>query len=225
MNFTISKISVAISFSLILSIFNACVKKDEFIQKFQIEPNKVEIYTYEEFQLKANKEVVKWTSSNEFICQVNENGLLKTRHIGKAVVQAKFQDEIINIDILVKPRFTHFPEPVPRMDASLLEILKIEERTLISQSLVQLIYQTDSKLIDHFYYLFFNNKLKYAIIDYITLTGTQYDELLFFYDERYEYLGKSKRDHYFTDQNKNILIAISFQSKPNVRYMQYQELD
>lgn len=225
MNFTISQISVTISFSLILFIFNACVKKDEIIQAFQIKPDKVEIYAYEELQFKANKKVIKWTSSNEFICQVNDNGLLRTRHIGKAVVQAKFQDEIINIDIHVKPRITHIPEPITLMDANLSEILNIEKRPLISQSLVQLIYQTDSKLVDHFYYLFFNNKLKYAIVDYKSLTRTQYDKLLFFYDERYEYLGKNKRDHYFTDEKKNILIAVSINDKPNVRYTKYHELE
>lgn len=225
MNFTISQTSITMSFCLMLFIFNACVKKDEIIQEFQIKPNRVEIYAYEELQFKANKEVVKWTSSNEFICQVNDNGLLKTRHIGKAVIQAKFQDELINIDIHVTPRITHIPEPITLMDLSLSEILNIEKRQLISQSLVQLIYKTDSKLVDHFYYLFFNNKLKYAIVDYKSLTRTQYDELLFFYDERYEYLGKNKRDHYFTDVKKNILIAVSINDKPNVRYTKYQELE
>ncbi|OYD45294.1 hypothetical protein CHU00_12820 [Sphingobacterium cellulitidis] len=55
------------------------------------------------------------------------------------------------------------------------------------------------------------------------LEKTNLDYLLKFYEERYEYLGLTKNNHYFTDEKKKRLIAVSIKPPFTALYSAYKE--
>jgi len=209
---------------IITLAFFSCIKKDEIEGELIMNPKTAELYIGQSIRFGANKKNLKWDSKNKFIGTINKDGLFTANHIGKTKIVASNENAKAEAEVHVIPQITGIPEPVTKFGEKREKIKESEKRKLILESLVALEYETQSENVETLYYLFGkDDKCIYAIVRFKDIDEKRLEDLLTFYNERYEYLGKNKDDYYFTDQRKKTLIALASKEKITARYTSYDK--
>ncbi len=212
------------SFIVLMILFTiySCVKLDDHSEELILNPKTAELHIGQKVRFGTNKDDVEWESKNKFIGTISSNGTFNAKHIGKTKVIAQYGDEKKEAAVIVIPQVTGFPEPVIKFGVSKNEIIELEKRKLLANNPVTLIYDSESADVETMYYLFEGNRCTYAIIRYKEMDKSKLEDLLTFYNERYEYYGQDKSDQYFVDQRKKVIVAVSTEEVINARYTAYK---
>lgn len=212
----------------ISSIQSSCVKKDELLednklQEYRFDQKSLELHVGNTIQITSKGKISAWKSSKKFVGTIEDDGTFTAHHIGKTKISAKIDDKNHSLEIKVIPNITDIPEPVSFYGKTKNQITSLEKRKVIIDKNDVLSYDTNSDLIETMYYLFQGGKATYAVLKFKMLEKTNLDYLLKFYEERYEYLGLTKNNHYFTDEKKKRLIAVSIKPPFTALYSAYKE--
>lgn len=221
------------SFPLLFILFissmqSSCVKKDELLdenklQEYKFDQKALELHVGNTIKITSKGNISAWKSSKKFVGTIEDDGIFTAHHIGKTKISAKINDKNQSLEIKVIPKITDIPEPVSFYGKTKNQITSLEKRKVIIDKNDVLSYDTNSDLIETMYYLFQGGKATYAVFKFKMLEKTKLDYLLSFYEERYEYLGITKNDHYFTDEKKKRLIAVSTKLPFTAIYSTYRE--
>lgn len=212
--------------AFIFIFFTGCVKKDEIITEFFISPQTAQIGAGDSILLTINiNKNPQWSSSNEFVGEINENGLFIALRVGKTKIKAEYLDFSNEIEIVVLPKASDVTEPLLIFGENQEKIKELKSRTLVREIPGILTYAEDSPFVKQVIYIFNRRKYQYSIVHFKDLTKLQIEHLLMFYNEHYEFLGSRNNDLYFTDQKRNVLVAISDNENPSARYTVYEEVN
>lgn len=94
-------------------------------------------------QLKASGKV-EWTSENDFVASVNENGVIEGKHVGKTFIVASNGTEEVKCAVEVAPKYNTYSEPILDFGITKAELKGRENRELLSETSTTIKYRGNS---------------------------------------------------------------------------------
>jgi len=210
---TIMRKTTIIAFTAIALFFYSCSKKDS-APKLSLSATKADLLYNETAQITAsigsNSEYT-WSSSDEFVGEVNTSGLFTASHVGETIITAEKSGQKASYKITVSPMETFFTEPFIEIGASMASIKAKEKRTIKSETATGIYYADPSPSIRNGIIYIFDDagKLDGAIVMFTETTSTA-SKVGRFYAERYKAEGISDDESifFFSDNNKRYSLGI-----------------
>ena len=141
-----------------------------------------------------------WSSSNDFIASVKDEGIVTANHVGKCEVIALSGRRREKCTIDVKPIYTTYADPLVKWGASKAEVKAYEKRYLKDEDNNTLYYTIDNGVAKGLSYNFKDGKLVAVLVviehDNRPSVAT---ELAGFMKERYRVISVSTTESYFSD--------------------------
>ena len=215
---------------LIGTMLISCSNEKEKETGLVITPTSINCHFNENTQINvvSGKDVT-FKSSDEFVAQVSENGLVIALHIGSTNIIASSGNEKAVCKVTVSPKYSLFEEPTLNWSLTMDDIY----------STIGIEY--DTKWINKYRHMYYKVK-EGMMVDYIisnngngTLSGVVYEmdpayytaeEVVGYAYERYTYMTKSGDDYVFVKgQSPNysamISVGVSSSGKYRITYLPY----
>lgn len=157
------------------------------------------------FQLEVKGGTAKatWSSRNEFVAKVDQNGLVAAQHVGQVDILCEVGSQTLECKIIVAPTSTLYAEPLLSFGQSAAEIKNTETREFIDQDTESLSYRDDDGNI--VMYMFESDMMSTCAI--LLPISTEAKEVVEFLTERYIYLGQEV--DYFLWASNTVGVALS----------------
>lgn len=194
-------------FSLLL-LFLGCSKDDSI----DAELNQSEVVLHYDqgfvFNLQGASNV-QWSSSDEFVGTIGENGNFSAKHIGETTITANQNGRTFNATVTVEPYITEIVEPFIGFDEGQAAVKAYEERILRDDTPLQLIYHGQRPRVKNVYYSFdINDRLYSSMLVFDDYPGSEADFITFL-RERYNFDMITDSSIHFTSRDKELVVAIS----------------
>lgn len=190
--------------AVILSVcmFASCNKDDD--AAISLNEKEVTLQVDGKQQLKATGDVSKWSSANDFIASVSENGMITANHVGETSIMAQGSGGFALCNVIVKPQYTYYVEPLCKEGATKNDIKQFEKRKLHSEDSERLFYDGENSLLTAVVYQFdTNGKLKFVMLMLPHHNSTTLaSQLINFLLERYNSFADIDGVYTFIDANK-----------------------
>lgn len=163
-------------------------------------------------QLEASGKV-EWTSENDFVASVNENGVIEGKHVGKTFIVASNGTEEVKCVVEVTPKYNIYREPILDFGITKEELKRKENRELLSETSTAIKYRGNSgSAASEIAYAFKNDKMNGAG----ALLKSSYSSVIMdFLVERYQAAFQENGVFYFIDgttSNYNKFVSLSIGS-------------
>ena len=147
-------------------------------------------------QLEASGKV-EWTSENDFVASVNENGVIEGKHVGKTFIVASNGTEEVKCAVEVTPKYNIYREPILDFGITKEELKGRENRELLSETSTAIKYRGNSgSAASEIAYAFKNDKMNGAG----ALLKSSYSSVIMdFLIERYQAAFQEDGVFYFID--------------------------
>lgn len=147
-------------------------------------------------QLEASGKV-EWTSENDFVASVNENGVIEGKHVGKTFIVASNGTEEVKCAVEVTPKYNIYREPILDFGITKEELKGRENRELLSETSTAIKYRGNSgSAASEIAYAFKNDKMNGAG----ALLKSSYSSVIMdFLVERYQAAFQEDGVFYFID--------------------------
>lgn len=151
---------------------------------------------------------INWYSSNPYVAEINQGGLVTAMHIGKTIIKARFNEQVIEKEITVTPYVEAIQEPILIEDADIQEIESKEKRKLINKSFMVSEYENTSAYGKTIFYIFSNQRVSSSGIIFGVVDAQKEQTIRTFYKERY-ILDHSDGDNMnFSNEFQNLKIVL-----------------
>lgn len=192
-----------------LPLFISCGSDDDDDSPKPLSVNPASVsMKYDDSQQLSATGATSWRSENEFVATVNQNGLVKGRHIGSTNIVANNGKSSGKCVVSITPRYTYYDLPILNWGASEAQIRNAETHTFNSKSGDNLIYSyTNGTVVALVMYGFKNGALE--IVMQLT-PKSHYINAGYFIIERFQPYGESNGMYIFGDSmdyNKAITIV------------------
>jgi hypothetical protein len=203
MKFTFSASLAAMFF--IASILTSCNKKDEVVPDYKIDAASVSIH-YDETHTFAvtqgsaaiTASTLSWTSTDQTVGTITTDGVFKAKKIGKTTIKGVSGDKIVKAEVTVTPYSTLGVEPYFLYGATKAATKSKETRTLAVEDETGLMYLGENSKVRNVMYLYENGGLTNAAL-LMANDDALVKEAAKFFDERYQFAGKTDDAYFFTD--------------------------
>lgn len=187
---------------LSVCMFSSCSSNDD--SPISLQEKEVSLKVNGTQQLKATGNVSKWSSENDFIVSVSENGIVTANHVGETRIMAQGSNGSAFCNVSVKPQYTYYVEPLCKEGITIEDIKKFEKRKLHTESSDGLFYDGENSTVSAVAYKFdTNGKLNFVMLmlphHYSTTLASQ---LINFLLERYNPVADFNGIYSFIDANK-----------------------
>lgn len=181
-------------------------KKDN--DTFSINQKEVKLKYDGEFGFKVEgATTVEWSSSDEFVGSIGNNGEFKAKHIGETTITGKVNNTVLTAKVIVEPTVKGVIEPYTAFGNKKAQVKSYEKRELKEETATGLAYIDNAIYTRGAIYLFENEALASSALLW---NNTKAEELAKFYIERYQVLGENSGIYYFTDKESTKIIGITF---------------
>lgn len=211
---------------LILLVQGSCKKNNNSVPfKFM---NDLSSLKYDEtIVLKTNhtENSINWHSSNPYVAEINQNGLVTAMHIGKTIIKARFNEQVIEKEITVTPYVEDIQEPILIADAEILEIESKEKRKLINKTFMVSEYESPSAYGKTIFYTFSNQRVSNSGIIFGVVDVQKEHTIRTFFKERY-ILDHSEGDNMnFSNEYQDLKIVLDKDENKRLLaiYLHYKE--
>ncbi|MCL7987753.1 Ig-like domain-containing protein [Sphingobacterium sp. lm-10] len=209
MNFTIRLTTVI---SLLFLCF-AC-SKDELST---INESEVRLNYDEEFLFSVgNASNVEWSSSDEFVGVIEQDGKFSAKHIGETDITAKVGQHIVTAKVIVDPYITDIIVPVLKFGVHSETIKSEETRAFISEDASQIRFYGQGSRESRVYY-----NLRRGVVDnsvmHFDYSQSIFNILLIFLGERYELLEVTPARLTYVNKEKTIGVNVTGSSSSGIR--------
>lgn len=171
---------------LILSLLVVLSCKKEYNEeKIKLNYSSYTLTADETVQLtitEGNSNEIRWSSENEFVASVSENGLVTGLHVGSTVIRA----EEGYCEIIVTPKYSYYQEPSTAWGTSIENIISIyglPNNKIVDNNVASIYYANDNFYSPLTGYFFILNKLE---ISTVLFPVEQIEKLAEFLNERYQ---------------------------------------
>ncbi|RYZ94664.1 MAG: hypothetical protein EOP47_27415 [Sphingobacteriaceae bacterium] len=210
-----------------LMIVSACKKdnkkdnKNKNRSNYQIDTLAVSLHFDEKYQFKLKQGSTDaaagnatWTTSNNIVGEVNNNGLFTAKTIGLVTVKAATDVNTVESLVTIIPYTTLYTEPFFEANANIATTKGRETRTLEYEDATGLIYTGENASIRSVIYLFEGNKMTSASVLFAN-SPPVINEAKLFLSERYAPKGENAGKTYFYDSKQTI---IAFSQSEDIGY-------
>lgn len=176
-------------------------KDDDAPTHFSVTPDNVTLYAGQEKQLSATG-AIQWSSDNEFVASVDEQGKVTAHHIGTANIFASDGNAMGQCAVTVQPQYNCWATPLMTWRASMSEIAAAETHQLeTAKEDKYLVYSyTEGSTQAYVQYVFDNRGLEG--INVLVNGTTEFGNIAYFLNERYLYYTQTEAGiYYFIDSN------------------------
>lgn len=196
-------------------IISACSKKEKDQPKTVYTIDKTEVsmkfdnthqYVIKEGSTEIDASKVKFTSSNEEVGTIDQDGLFDAKRIGSTTIKAEGAGFSLTSIITVEPYSNLCKEPHYVIGIGKAAVKSNESRVLLNETTTGLVYNGENTKLRSVIYLFENNALNSAAILFQN-NNSVVEESVKFFSERYQFQGES--DDVFFFANKEIVIGVS----------------
>ena len=196
-------------------IISSCSKKEKDPPKLVYTIDKTEVsmkydkshqYVIKEGSTEIDASKVKFTSSNEVVGTIDQDGLFDAKRIGSTTIKAEGAGFSLTSVITVEPYSNLCKEPYYVLGIGKAAVKTQESRMLLDETATGLVYKGENTKVRTIIYLFEGSGLNSAAILFQNNTSV-IEESVKFFSERYEYQGESDDVYFFA--NKDVLIGVS----------------
>lgn len=194
------------AFALLLSLFASCSKDEETEISF----------TSESFEVNYNETinipvlgdgVVLYSSSDVSIATVASDGKVKGLRVGEVTITATDGSKTVSCNVVVKPTLSTYIEPYVKYACKAADIKAKETRTLLSESVNELLYTGENSNVKSVSYLMYSTTGMLGATVTLKLS-VGIDVVKSFLEQRYP-LTKSESGLYVFDNNSVIITLTS----------------
>lgn len=161
-----------------------------------VNPASVSMYYDGSKQLSATG-ATSWTSENEFVAKVDQNGLVKGGHVGTTNIIASNGTSVGRCTVTIVPKYNLYDTPILNWGISMTQIRAAETHTIAGSGTDYLAYNynngTRTALVT---YMFKNGGLNGIVV---VLNQSYYVDLGYYLLERYVPIGSSDGMYMFAD--------------------------
>lgn len=189
-----------------VATLTGCSKDKDSLQMNQ---NEVKLKYDGTFDFKINgANDISWSSSDEFVGTISNDGKFKAIHIGETVITGKVNGAIVNAKVVVEPKVTEITEPLYGDGVTATKIMEYEKREFLTgTSSGSLGFKGGSKYENMIMYLFENSKLTGSVIGFTTSHSDASSKITDFIMERYEPYTKIDNTLFFKSKDGKTIIA------------------
>ena len=182
--------------AVMTSFAASCGSDDDDVKPLTISPSSVSM-KYDESQQLVAPGATSWRSENEFVAEVDQNGLVKGNHIGTTEVVATNGKTSGKCTITITPKYEFFDLPLLRWGASETTIRNAETHGSPSKSGNYLAYKYDNGVIPAVVMYSFKDGALNGILQ--LTASTYYPNAGLFLIERFQVIGESDGMYIFAD--------------------------
>lgn len=188
-------------------VMGAC-SKDE-TPSLKINKSEVKLKYDDEFTFSIeNASSVEWSSSDEFVGTIADDGKFKASHIGETTVTGNVEGTSVTAKVIIEPYITDITEPSISFGENVKSIKEFEKRTLIEETTDILLFKGEGNKENEVVYLFDDNKMKSSVLSFKVYSNLS-EDLAKFYSERYRYLGSDESILFFESKDESYGLGIS----------------
>jgi hypothetical protein len=211
--------STFFAFALIGILLTSCSKKNnEAAPAYKIDTENVSVHFDEKHQftvtqgnVEINAKSITWSSSDQSVATIDENGLLSGKKIGTVTLTASSAGKFsFKSTVTVIPYSTLCQEPYFEDGASITTTKNKEKRSLAGETATSLLFLGENAKVRNTVYIFKDGKMTSAALLFAN-TDALVQETAKFYKERYTYLGSENNVIFYGDGNA-LIIAISVEA-------------
>lgn len=181
----------------IAAILVGCSKeKDSKVESIIATPTSMSMYYDEESEIKmsylpsdALAPTYAYSSSDEYVATVDENGLVSGNHVGECIINISTADGIsTECTATIKPRSSLYKEPYLTIGGTVSDVKAYEKRTIYTETSTAIAYKGENSNIRYVMYLFEGGKMTSATV---LFANTSYcvEEAYNYLSERYDLVG------------------------------------
>ncbi|KAA6351254.1 hypothetical protein EZS27_001400 [termite gut metagenome] len=202
-----------------LVTFSGCSKNDE--EKLKLDKSEISLYYEETEKITANKSDLQWSSENEFIAEVDNEGLVIGGHVGETYITARSEWGEARCKVEIKAKYNLFDDLIIEFGKSRAYIKSQEKRVLISDDEKELIYKLSSSSSDHVVYFFGTSGLEASTV-IIKLPNPLTENITNYLLERFQFIDSNDEKTYFSFNKNSIYIGYSvYADGVSIKYTKY----
>lgn len=169
-------------------------KDDDAPTHFSVTPDNVTLYAGQEKQLSASG-AIQWSSDNEFVATVDEQGKVTAHHIGTANIFASDGNAMGQCAVTVQPQYNCWATPLFNWGASMNQIRAAESHPLETVADRYLVYSyTEGSTQAYVQYVFDDGGLEGINV---LADDSEFNNVAYFLLERYCYAQENGGRYYF----------------------------
>ena len=203
---------VLAAFVMLSTMFVACSKDDDDDDGFTVNKQSITL-AHDGTETVVASENATWSSDNEFVATVDNNGVITGKHVGEATITATANGKSQKVKVTVKAMYNTIPEPITDFSLSKSEVKAKETHTLYKEEDYKLNYTTNASKSELVMYSFdeTSGKLKSSAWG-AALTAVAPSELVGFLTERYQLLTYDDDYYYFanSDELETATMVVTF---------------
>ena len=189
--------SIVLLMAVSLPLFNSCGSDDDDdVKPLSVSPSSVSM-KYDESQQLSASGATSWRSENEFVAIVDQNGLVKGRHIGTTDIVVSNGNSSGKCTVSITPRYTYYDLPILNWGASETQIRNAETHTYESKSGENLIYSYTNGSVGAVVMYGFKNGVLESVMQ--LTSKSHYVNAGYFLIERFQPYGESDGMFIFGD--------------------------
>lgn len=150
---------------------------------------------------------VQWSSSDEFVGTIGENGNFSAKHIGETSITATQNGRTFTATVTVEPYITDIIEPVLKYGVYSETIRNEETREFIGEDASQVRFYGQGEREYRVYYNLKNEVVDNSVIVFTPKVNLR-DDLSVFFGERYELLENTSERMSYINKEKTIGVSI-----------------
>ena len=189
-----------------MPLISSCSDDDDDNDSFSVNPSSVSLNSLDTEQLTTDDgRIVTWSTSDDFVATVDDNGLLKAVHVGEASVTATdSKGATAVVSVTVEPKHNLYVEPCVKWGISKDVLKGIDKREIVTDDDDALLLEAGGSAM-RILYTFKDGALNAAAVSVSLAYSSTLAEFLF---ERYEYLGQYD-DYFIFKDNKGLSVILS----------------
>lgn len=169
--------------SLAMLLMVGCSKEDD--AKLSLSTNSISLYSEETETVTASDKAT-WSSDDEFVATISDNGVVTGEHVGKTMITAAGDNGEDKCAVEVKAKYNTYADPIFEFGASKSTIKSKEKRTLDTEKAESLLFKPEKSTIGGVGYLFEDGKMNAIAINVKTSSAMEATKFLI---ERYLVVG------------------------------------
>lgn len=193
----------------VVCIMAGC-SKDDNTPKYKINEEVLVTNFDKDFQflIEGDPLDVTWSSSDEWVGTIDEEGLFVASKIGNTTIIATIGGATVKSEVTVESYNEMFIEPYADYGSSKEAIKAKESRQIAGEDAEAILYVGENTDLSNVMYLFTNDKMDGAAAVFGS-DDSKMEQVLRFYLERYEFLGTSDNVGIFDNGISNLLVGLT----------------
>jgi hypothetical protein len=179
----------------------SCGKDDDGEDNFTVDKQSITLVHDGTETIIATKTAT-WTSDNEFVASVDNNGVVTGNHIGEATITAISSGQSKTVKVTVKPKYNTITEPIMDFDLSKSEIKSKISGTPDTEEDYKLNYKISKSELLMYTFDESTGKLESCAWGSIDALSIVPSELVGFLTERYQPITSKDNYYFFANSNK-----------------------